>query len=138
MPRKRRDLVTLAVREEVLARDGWRCVAAQLDPTAGNCMTEYGDRMEYPGGYNVTHLELHHVKDQPRMGVRAESDADHLVTLCPWHHKYSGWGTSKHGLGIAREYLRRKAKPISSPAVGAGTDEPDQVPLLFPKKGAHL
>jgi hypothetical protein len=105
--RKRRDVVTLAVREEVLARDGWRCVAPTLDPSAGNCMTDFGDMMEYPGGYNVTHLELHHVKDQPMMGKRAESDADHLVTLCPWHHKYSGWGTSKHGLGLLREYLRR-------------------------------
>lgn len=31
-----------------------------------------------------------------------------------------------------------KANPISSPAVGAGTDEPDPVQLAFPKKGAHL
>jgi 5-methylcytosine-specific restriction endonuclease McrA len=31
-----------------------------------------------------------------------------------------------------------KANPISSPAVGSGTDEPDQGELPFPWKGAHL
>jgi hypothetical protein len=131
----RRDFVTLAVRDAVLARDGWRCVAPQLDGSAGNCRGEFGAVIEYPGGYNVAHLELHHVKEQPRMGKRAESDPDHLVALCPWHHKYSGWGTSKHGLGLLREYLRRKATPISSPAVDAGTDAPDPEPLFFPRKG---
>lgn len=126
---RKSSVVSLALREEVLARQGYRCLAPQLDPSAGNCRGEFGRPMEYPGGYNVAHLELHHVKDQPRMGVKAETDPDHLVALCPWHHKYSGWGTSKHGLGLLREYLR--AHQLSDSA-----DAPAQ--LALPKRGAHL
>jgi hypothetical protein len=37
-------------------------------------------------------LTLDHVKDQPRMGVRAPSDERHLVSLCA-HHHLDGWAT---------------------------------------------
>lgn len=136
MARKTGAIVTLQVREATLERDGYRCLAPQLDPLVNEaeCKTAFGQPMAYPGGYHVADLEMHHVKDQPAMGVKG----DHLATVCPWHHRYSGWGTSKRGLERLREHIRRKANPISSPAVGAGTDEPEPVQLAFPKKGAHL
>lgn len=132
---KRRDPVTFALREAVIARDGYRCVAPVIDATAGECRSAFGDAMEYAGGYRVTHLELDHVKDEPRMGRRAESDAAHLVTLCPWHHRDSGWATSRRGM--LREYLRRKAFPISSPGRGEVADASEPVQLAFPKKALH-
>ena len=74
----RRDPVTPELRIRVLTRDG-DCLAPRLDSFAGECHGR---------------LTLDHVKDQPRMGKRAPSDARHLVTLCEWHHLESGWATS--------------------------------------------
>jgi hypothetical protein len=76
--RAHRDPVTPELHEAVLQRDGYACVARRLDSLADYC--------EGP-------LTLDHVKDQPRMGVRAPSDMAHLVTLC-WHHHLDGWATS--------------------------------------------
>jgi hypothetical protein len=134
--KERRDRVTRELREAVLERDEWRCVAPVIDPKAGECRSAFGDPMAYGGGYRVAHLELDHVKDQPRMSVRAESDAAHLVTLCPWHHRESGWATGRRGM--LRDYLRRKANPISSPELGSPTEAPEPVQLAFPKKVSHL
>lgn len=94
----RKDPVTSEVREAVFARDakatgyrGWGplCVAPSLDGTAGYCE-----------GYTT----LDHVKDQPRMGVRAPSDMGHLVSLCHRHHLETGWATSHRP--ELRGYLR--------------------------------
>lgn len=53
---------------------------------------------------------LDHVKSEPRMGVRAPSDTDHLVTLCEFHHLGSkagrNWATAYRPL--LREYIRRR------------------------------
>jgi hypothetical protein len=73
----RRDPVTPELREVVLRRDGG-CVAPRL-----------GASLDCQG-----RATLDHVKDQPMMGKRAPSDADHLVTLCEFHHLWSGWATS--------------------------------------------
>jgi len=83
-----RDPVTSEVRQSVLYRDGWKCVAPILGATdlcAGR-------------------LTLDHVKDQPMIGRRAPSDEQHLVTLC-WHHHLDGWATSHRP--ELRSYLRR-------------------------------
>ena len=85
---RRKDPVTPELYAEVMARDGWMCVAQRLDPGAYS--------HEGP-------LTLDHVKDQPRMGVRAPSDIDHLVVLC-YHHHLDGWATSHRPL--LREYLK--------------------------------
>jgi hypothetical protein len=77
--RARRDPVSPELRLAVLERDR-DCVAAILDTFEGwSCRGRW---------------TLDHVKDEPRMGVRAPSDAAHLVTLCEWHHLESGWATS--------------------------------------------
>jgi hypothetical protein len=54
-------------------------------------------------------LQLDHVKDQPRMGKRAPSDARHLISVCAFHH-LEGWATS-HRPAI-REYLR-EVEPVA-------------------------
>ena len=133
--RAHRDPVTPELRDAVLARDGWRCVAPSLG-ARDLCRTAFGDPMEYAGEYRVAHLELDHVKDQPRMGVRAESDLGHLVALCPWHHRESGWATSHRG--ELREYLALKAPAISTPEAASASEASGSVPPLFPRKGVHL
>lgn len=80
-----RDPVSGDLRSEVLNRDGG-CVAVILG--AEGCRGR---------------LTLDHVKDEPRMGRRAPSDARHLVTLCE-HHHLDGWATSHRS--ELRAYLR--------------------------------
>lgn len=85
----RRHPVTAAVALTVLRRDGG-CVAVTLGALPSECRGR---------------LTLDHVKDQPRMGVRAPSDEAHLVSLCEWHHLQTGWATSHRP--ELREYLAR-------------------------------
>ena len=63
------------------------CVAVKLGASPADCRGR---------------LTLDHVKDAPRMGRRAPSDARHLVTVCEWHH-LEGWATSHRP--ELREYL---------------------------------
>jgi len=83
----RPDAVSPELALAVLRRDGG-CVAVTLSEDPSTC-----------GG----RLTLDHVKDQPRMGKRAPSDAAHLVSLC-WTHHFDGWATSHRP--ELREYLR--------------------------------
>lgn len=113
----------------VLTRDGFGCVAPIVDPGVDACRDNWGG--------DPTYLELDHVLDEPRMGKRAESDAAHLVALCPYHHRHSGWATSHRP--ELREYLRRKGNPVYDPATDEAADDHPAPPLAFPKrKGAHL
>lgn len=89
-----KDPVTPQLRHEILKRDGG-CIAPMLDLTQlGTCSGR---------------LTLDHVKDQARMGKRAPSDANHLVTLCEWHHQGqkagSVWATTKEHRDWLRMYL---------------------------------
>lgn len=84
----RRDPVTPDMRVEVFERDGG-CVAVTLGEPAEAC---------------AGRLTLDHVKDQPRMGVRAPSDRAHLATVCEAHHLWNGWATSHRP--ELRAYLR--------------------------------
>lgn len=94
--RPHKDPVTPAVRQEVLTRDGWRCIAPRIDRNQiGPCSGE---------------LTLDHVKSRPRFGVRAESDPQHLVTVCDGHSERGAragyqWNTSSRDL--ERAWLRR-------------------------------
>ncbi len=83
-----RDRVSPELAAEVFARDGG-CVAVTLGWNPATCEGR---------------LTLDHVKDQPRMGKRAPSDAAHLVALCEKHHIWTGWATSHRP--ALREYLR--------------------------------
>jgi hypothetical protein len=71
------DPVTPALRLAVIERDHG-CIAVRLGEDPMACRGR---------------LTLDHVKDAPRMGKRAPSDARHLVTLCEEHHLY-GWATA--------------------------------------------
>ncbi len=94
------DPVTKEVHDKVIARDQWMalnrrrsmnpCVAATLLPDQSPMCS--------------VRLTLDHVKDEPRMGVRAPSDEQHLVTLCSYHHLETGWATSHRPM--LRWYLR--------------------------------
>lgn len=101
-----RDPVTEELRAEVLALDGWRCVARRLDPNAGVCKNKWNDAIITSGRYPTSALTLDHVKDQPRLGKRAPSDVRHLATLC-WHHHLNGWATANRPL--LRAYLATRS-----------------------------
>src|SRR5262245_57857423 len=118
----RRDPVTPEVYAEVIRRDTMEfirrqvlfesrrgamrsipgCVAVFLAPsTSGPCWGR---------------LTLDHVKDQPRMGKRAESDPDHLVSLCEGHTEHGAragqqWNTANRS--VLRWYLRSFNDPNS-------------------------
>lgn len=85
--RRKADPVTHELRLAVLERDG-ECVAVKLGEDPMDCRGR---------------LQLDHVKDRPRMGRRAPSDAAHLASLCEHHHLY-GWATAHRP--ELREYLR--------------------------------
>jgi hypothetical protein len=86
---KRRDPVTPIVALRVMVRDGG-CVAALLD-LEHQCTGQFGNPVHRD---SIGAMTLDHVKDQPRMGVRAPSDVEHLVTLCWGAHLLTGWATS--------------------------------------------
>lgn len=73
----RKDPVTPEVRQAVLDRDR-ECVLVKRDPMH-ICKDQWG---RWHPANAVDRLSLEHVKDQPRMGVRAPSDPQHLVALC--------------------------------------------------------
>ena len=83
---RKADPVTPELRLEVLARDSG-CVAVRLGADPAGCRGR---------------LTLDHVKDQPRMGRRAPSDARHLASVCEAHH-LDGWATAHRP--ELREYL---------------------------------
>lgn len=100
----RPDPVTPGLRGEVLALDDYRCVAPKLGAT-DMCRNRWGSPIIVTGKMPHSALTLDHVKDQPRMGKRASSDRQHLVTLC-WHHHLDGWATSHRP--ELREYLAQR------------------------------
>lgn len=89
--RKHKDPVTPELHDEVIARDvriAGGCVAAFMDPTHG-CRNRWGDPQRPDA-----ELTLDHVQDRyGRMGKRAPSDPQHLVSLC-WYAHLGGWATS--------------------------------------------
>lgn len=94
---KRRDPVTPEMRLAVLRRDSG-CVAPLVGGSVMDCFGR---------------LTLEHVKDELRLGVRAPSDAAHLVTLCSGHTedgRRAGfqWNTNAGNRARVREYLRTR------------------------------
>lgn len=106
----KKDAVTPKVREEVLRRDGWRCVAPVLAQMVGidereidPCLTTYGHPMQRVGhAYRVDELQIDHVRDEP--GGRRISKPRWLQALCP-HHHLDGFATRKDIRQAARRRL---------------------------------
>lgn len=95
----RKDPVTPAIREAVLRRDG-QCVAAIVSP-GHVCRDQWG---RVHGFLALDKMTLDHVQEgYGRMGVRAPSDREHLVTLCWGAHLLAHWATSHRP--ELREYL---------------------------------
>jgi hypothetical protein len=68
-----------AVREFVMRRDR-ECFLAKVEP--GHICRDLWGVPHAPD--DLSKLSLEHVKDQPRMGVRAPSDAAHMLALCAY------------------------------------------------------
>lgn len=73
----KRSGVTADLRARVLSRDG-ACLAYRMDPR--HICRDTWNRSHSP--FDLAKLTLDHVKDEPRMGVRAPDDEQHLVALC--------------------------------------------------------
>jgi hypothetical protein len=94
---QRTDPVSPELRQAVFARDEG-CIAPRLGGTSLDCW-----------GRN----RIEHVKAQPRMSKRAESQMDRLVTLCQGHTEDGMrggyvWATDSKNRERCRDYLREK------------------------------
>ena len=101
------------VRAQVLRRDGYRCIAPEIDRHAGWCKDRWGHLITRwpkhdPGGEKV---EMSHVKDldKPMLGKKAPTNPAHLVSLCPWHHRgtLAGSNWEARNRQLIRAYLER-------------------------------
>jgi hypothetical protein len=98
--RPHRDPVTPELRIEVLERDGG-CVAPRLGGSYLDCFGR---------------TTLAHVKDEPRLGVRAPSDARHLASVCEGHAEAGMragyvWVTDRRNIEALRAYLASVGEP---------------------------
>lgn len=96
---RRSDPTSPEVRDRVLLRDGYACIAPRVDPDSGRC----GDIEGRP--LRVGMLEVDHVR--PEVGARTVSAERWMVSICPWHHRATiggrNWATSHRA--EVREYL---------------------------------
>jgi len=92
------DPVTSELRDFVLARDGM-CFKYRVDDKH-YCHDAFGNPHS---PFDRERLSLDHVKDAPRMGKRAPSDAAHLVAMC---HAANGAVPSKAVRELERKYLQ--------------------------------
>ena len=95
--RRDEDKVTPETALAVFKRDAG-CMAPRLGGTAMDCFGRNG---------------LEHVKEQPRMGVRAEPLMQRLITLCDGHREPGmragyQWNTDAANRERCRQYLREK------------------------------
>lgn len=83
-------------------------MAAALDRDLKSlCADSFGNPLPFGSYASLAKLEMDHVPDEnaTAMGDRPPSDPKHLIAICPFHHRLSGWATSKHGRSIERAYL---------------------------------
>lgn len=77
------------LRVRVFERDGWRCLAPELDPDAGPCgLLRPGDRLN-----NTTNLTYEHVSKFSAKGRKADDREEEGLTLCRWHN-VGPWASS--------------------------------------------
>lgn len=102
--------VTLEVRQAVFLRDLKQMGKTGLHRCKGPiCIASVVDRSESVNCWGRSTLD--HVKDDPRMGKRATSDEQHLVTLCQGHTedgRKAGhqWNTANRP--ALRQYLKER------------------------------
>jgi len=68
------------------------------------CKGVFGEALPHGAYSTLDKLQLDHVSDEGTYGKRAPSDAQHLVTVCPFHH--ATWAVTKQGRRLEREYLQ--------------------------------
>jgi hypothetical protein len=93
----------------VLIRDGFRCVAPQIDGRAGWCRDAFGSPIPRWSGWDPgpRYLQMSHTKDSDElsMGSKAPDDIWHLVALCPFHH--TGTAAGSNWEAVHRNEIRR-------------------------------
>jgi hypothetical protein len=85
--------VSAALALSIFERDGG-CMAPRLGGSAMDCWGR---------------LRIEHVKSEPRMGLRAESDPEHLMALCEGHTEpgmRAGYVWATANREACRAYLR--------------------------------
>jgi len=104
------------VRARVLLRDGYACIAPQLDRQAGWCMDAFGNRItRWPGrDPGPQYLQMSHTKDADALSMskKAESDEQHLVALCPFHH--TGTAAGSNWEAVNRNRIRQHLEELYS------------------------
>lgn len=74
-------------------------------------------------GYGYREAEIHHLKHGPEtggfIGTGKRSSHQHVIPLCPTHHRHGGFGVAYHGGPRAfaakygaEEYLYRKVQEM--------------------------
>ena len=114
----KRSTVSPVLASIIARRDGYRCIAPAVDGKSGWCRDQWGNVItRWPSRLiDREKITIAHVKDanSQSMGLRAPSDALHLLLLCWGHHLGTGpagtvWGTSDEGLAHQRRYLSQFA-----------------------------
>jgi hypothetical protein len=102
------------VRNIVLTRDTYRCIAPVLDPKAGQCRDTWGNVITRWPAYDrgPQYLQMSHTKEEGELSLqkKARSDPEHLVTLCPFHH--TGTVAGSNWEAVNRGKIRRHLKKL--------------------------
>lgn len=105
------------IRAAVLMRDGYRCIAPEIDGRAGWCRDAWGNPITQWPAYDrgPQYVQMSHTKDQGElaMGKKAPPDMAHLVTLCPFHH--TGTVAGSNWEAVHRNQIRKWLSEIYSP-----------------------
>jgi hypothetical protein len=111
-------VVTPVMREAVLLRDGYRCIAPQLDGLAGWCRDTWGNPITrwYGRDLGSAYIQINHVKPEGAlaMGRKVVATADNLVSLCPFHH--TGTTAGSNWEAANRWKIRRYLEDIYRPS----------------------
>lgn len=97
------------VRLAVLTRDGFRCIAPQIDGTVGWCRDTWGNVITRWPAYDrgPQFVTMSHTKDRGELAMskKATPEPRHLVTLCPFHHQGTEAGSNWEA--VHRNQIRR-------------------------------
>jgi len=105
------------VRAHVLRRDGYRCIAPELDGKAGWCRDVWGNPITHWPAYDrgPRYVQMSHTKPRGElaMGKKTTATPGHLVTLCPFHH--SGTTAGSNWEAVHRETIRKFLEQLEDP-----------------------